>query len=56
MADINVGPNDDIYNIVNTFLKENNITSDFTCERKEEKEKEKGNEKEKEIKEDKIHS
>ena len=54
MADINVGPNDDIYNIVNTFLKENNITSDFTCERKEEKEK--GNEKEKEIKEDKISS
>ena len=46
MVDINVGPNDDIYNVVNTFLKETNITSDFTCERTEEKEKE--------IKEDKI--
>ena len=36
ISDINVGPNDDIYNIINTFLKETNINSDFTCERKEE--------------------
>ena len=36
MTDINVGPNDDIYSVVNTFLKEIGINSDFTCERKEE--------------------
>ena len=36
MIDINVGVDDDIYNVVNSFLKEINITSDFTCERKEE--------------------
>ena len=36
ITDINVGVNDDIYNIINTFLKDTNITSDFTCERKEE--------------------
>ena len=36
MMDINIGANDDIYNIINTFLKESNIVSDFTCERNEE--------------------
>ena len=38
MTDINVGPNDDIYSVVNAFLKETGINSDFTCERKEEEE------------------
>lgn len=36
LTDINVGINDDIYSVVNEFLKEVNVTSDFTCERKEE--------------------
>ena len=35
-ADLNVGGNEDIYNIIKTFLKESGIISDFTCERKEE--------------------
>ena len=39
ITDINVGVNEDIHNIVNTFLKEINITSDFTCERKDENKK-----------------
>ena len=43
MSDINVGPNDDIYNIINTFLKDTNINSDFTCERKEENKDNKNN-------------
>ena len=34
--DINVGVNEDIYNVINTFLKETNINSDFICERKDE--------------------
>lgn len=36
LTDLSVGINDDIYSIVNEFLKEVNVTSDFTCERKEE--------------------
>jgi len=39
LTDINVGINDDIYSVVNEFLKEVNVTSDFTCERKEENNK-----------------
>jgi hypothetical protein len=39
LTDLNVGINDDIYSIVNEFLKEVNVTSDFTCERKEENNK-----------------
>ena len=39
LTDINVGINDDIYSVVNEFLKEVNVTSDFTCERKEENSK-----------------
>ena len=36
MTDISVGVNKDIYSIINNFLKESGIISDFTCERKEE--------------------
>ena len=43
MTDLNLGTNDEIYNIINTFLKENNIVSDFTCERQEEKPKNNNN-------------
>ncbi len=50
ITDINLGLNEDIYNIINTFLKENNILSDFTCERKEEKENNKKNNNNNEIK------
>ena len=35
MMDLNVSANDDIYNIINTFLKETKINSDFYVERKE---------------------
>ncbi len=43
LTDINIGTNDDIYNVINTFLKESGITSDFTCERKDENENKKVN-------------
>ena len=43
LTDINIGANDDIYNVINTFLKETGITSDFTCERKDENENKKVN-------------
>jgi hypothetical protein len=33
LIDINVGANDDIYNIINSFLKELKINTDFTLER-----------------------
>jgi hypothetical protein len=36
LIDINVSPNDDIHNIINSFLKESKINSDFYVERKEE--------------------
>ena len=39
MVNINVSANDDIYNIINNFLKEFKINSDFYVERKEEKKK-----------------
>ena len=39
--DLKVGVNEDIYSIINTFLKETNINSDFICERKDENSKEK---------------
>ena len=41
MMDLNVSANDDIYNIINTFLKEIKINSDFYVERKEVKRKQK---------------
>ena len=37
LIDINVSANDDIYNIINAFLKEAKINSDFFVERKEDK-------------------
>ena len=37
LIDINVSANDDIYNIINAFLKEAKIISDFFVERKEDK-------------------
>ena len=37
LIDINVSANDDIYNIINDFLKEAKIISDFFVERKEDK-------------------
>ena len=43
ITDLNLGTNDELYNIINTFLKENNIVSDFTCERQEEKPKNNNN-------------
>ena len=43
MTDINVTSNDDLYNVINTFLKDTGISSDFTCERKEEKKNKKTN-------------
>ena len=36
MEDIKVGVNDEIHNVVNEFLKEINLTTDYTVERKEE--------------------
>ena len=39
MVNINVSANDDIYNIINAFLKELKVNSDFYVERKEEKKK-----------------
>ena len=36
VTDINFTPNDDIYNVIKKFLKDTCITTDFTCERKEE--------------------
>ena len=33
ILDINVGVDDDIYNVINTFLKETNIISDFICDK-----------------------
>lgn len=46
MVDINVSPNDDIHNIINAFLKELKINSDYYVERNEEKKKSNANKEE----------
>ena len=48
MSDLNMTANEDIYNVINKFLKDTCITSDFTCERIEENKNNKNKDKDKE--------